>query len=291
MFTIALLTAFFALLVASWTDLRTREVPDWLNYGLIAAGVGLNVLASIVFHSWWPILYSAAGLGFFVGLGYVLFYAGQWGGGDSKLLMGMGALFGVEFTLVKPFVQLETQFLVAFLINLLLVGVMYALSYSMILAVKHRRTVLPAFTKQMERMGMMRYVIIVLTTGLLGLAFIPSLPFVRVSIFLLATLLFTTFYLFAFIKAVEKTCMYKWVLPSVLTEGDWIARDVIVDKKRICGPKDLGIEKKQIAELEKLYSQNKIRKVFIKEGIPFVPSFFLGFLVTVYWGNLFLLLL
>ena len=41
--------AFFALLIASYTDLRTREVPDWLNFGLIGTGFGINLLFSIIF--------------------------------------------------------------------------------------------------------------------------------------------------------------------------------------------------------------------------------------------------
>lgn len=29
--------AFSALIIGSITDLRTREVPDWVNYGLLAS--------------------------------------------------------------------------------------------------------------------------------------------------------------------------------------------------------------------------------------------------------------
>ena len=84
-----------------------------------------------------------------------------------------------------------------------------------------------------------------------------------------------------FVKAVEKACMLKRVKPSELTEGDWIAKDVIVKNKRICGPKDLGIEKAQIRQLIRL----KIKSVIIKVGIPFVPSFLLAFVLTLWIGN------
>ena len=60
--------------------------------------------------------------------------------------------------------------------------------------------------------------------------------------------------------------------------------DVKHGKKVICSPKDLGISKAQIAELKKL----KIKSVVVKEGIPFVPSFLLSFLVTMYIGNIIL---
>ncbi|RLI48695.1 MAG: hypothetical protein DRP09_21205, partial [Candidatus Thorarchaeota archaeon] len=93
-------------------------------------------------------------------------------------------------------------------------------------------------------------------------------------------------YVWIFIKAVEQSCMYKFVKPSQLTEGDWIAKDIVVGKKRIAGPKDLGIEKKQIHELIELYKQKKVNKVLIKQGIPFVPSFLIAFIVSIIYGNL-----
>ena len=74
--------------------------------------------------------------------------------------------------------------------------------------------------------------------------------------------------------------MEKYVDPEKLTEGDWIVNDVLVGGKRICGPKDLGISLEQIGHLIKLKHKKKIKKVLIKEGIPFIPAFFLGFIVT-----------
>ena len=79
--------------------------------------------------------------------------------------------------------------------------------------------------------------------------------------------------------------MLKYVNPKELTEGDWIAEDIIVSKKRICGPKDLGIEMRQIKKLISLKKKGKIKKVLIKVGIPFVPSFLIAFVVTYIWGN------
>ena len=84
--------------------------------------------------------------------------------------------------------------------------------------------------------------------------------------------------------------MLKYVLPKQLTEGDWIAKDVKVDGKYITGPKDLGIEKKQIRRLVSFYKKNKVKKILIKEGIPFVPNFFIAYVVTLIFGNFIFLL-
>ena len=80
--------------------------------------------------------------------------------------------------------------------------------------------------------------------------------------------------------------MLKYVTPKQLTEGDWIAKDVKISGKYVTGPKDLGIEKKQIRKLIEFYKKGKIKKVLIKEGIPFVPSFFIAYVVTLMFGNL-----
>ena len=48
---------------------------------------------------WMYSLEGLFGLIVFVVVGYIMFYAGQWGGGDSKLLMGLGALIGLKLTL------------------------------------------------------------------------------------------------------------------------------------------------------------------------------------------------
>ena len=88
--------AFIALLIGSITDLKTREVPDWVNYGLICSGVALNLLFSIIYSNPSFILSSIIGLAIFFVIAYVMFYAGQWGGGDSKMLMGIGAIIGIK---------------------------------------------------------------------------------------------------------------------------------------------------------------------------------------------------
>ena len=41
------------LIIAAITDLKTREVPDLLSYGLIAVGLGLNLLFSFIYQNYW----------------------------------------------------------------------------------------------------------------------------------------------------------------------------------------------------------------------------------------------
>ena len=83
------------LAAASWHDLRTREVPDLLSYGLIVFAAAYGTLKAILLWNWQPFLAMAAGELAMLLLGLLMFYGGQWGGADSKLLIGMGGLYGL----------------------------------------------------------------------------------------------------------------------------------------------------------------------------------------------------
>lgn len=260
-----------ALGIGSYTDFKVREVPDWISYGLIFTGLGLRAIFSLAYLEWSYIIEGLAGFGIFLALALVMFYAGQWGGGDAKVLMGLGALIGVQFTF--------NTFLVGFFVNTLIAGAIFGLVFSIVLAMKHKQ----AFAKKAQDLYLAKtkhkYLAWAISGVFLVMAFI--IPELRISFVLFAMLSFITFYLFVFIKAIEEAAMIKQVSPKQLTEGDWIVNDIIVKGKRICGPKDLGIEKAQIEQLIKL----KVKSITIKEGIPFVPSFLLGFIVTMVWGN------
>ena len=94
MLLIGIIIAFVALIIASITDLKSREVPDYISYGLIFIAFAISIFDSVLTWSYIPFVISM--IGFIVGLivAYGMFYLGQWGGGDSKLIMGLGALIG-----------------------------------------------------------------------------------------------------------------------------------------------------------------------------------------------------
>ena len=278
--------SFIALLIGSATDLKTREVPDWLNYGLVISGLSLNLLFSTLYSNSSFIINSIIGLAVLFGIAYIMFYAGQWGGGDSKILMGLGAMIGIDVSFKTP------QFLFEFLINALLIGAIYGLFWSIFLSIKNKEKFLKEFKKILSENNVVKvkYLLLLILMLLLILLFFIKLDYIKLLILLLLFLVFTTFYLWVFVKAIEKSAMYKFVEPSKLTEGDWIVDDIFVDKQYICGPKDLGIEKRQIKKLIELHKQGKVKKILIKEGIPFVPSFLIAFVVTLMFGSLVMLL-
>ncbi len=282
---IAAVLALIALAIASYTDIKTREVPDMVSYGILFAGIGVRLIFFAGTFEWRYLLDGLVGFVLFFGIACAMFYAGQWGGGDSKVLMGLGALFGIDTARVFGGGFGETL-APAFLINALLAGAVYGLGWTLFLACRHKKKFLQELkklrTKKMLRLRNALLVVMGLT--ILGIIFLKQpLEKLALVVFFVSTTLLYYFWLGA--KAVENACMYKTVPPEKLTEGDWIVKDIVVAGKRITGPKDLGISKEQIAKLIRLKKQHKIQNILIKEGIPFVPSFLIGFLMTLAWGN------
>jgi len=280
-----------ALITGMITDFKTREVPDWLNFSLIFSGIGINLIATIVYSNWSFILNSLAGLAFGVAIALIMFYGGQWGGGDSKMLMGLGALLGLNVSKFQ-FLPIFNSFFVSFFVNMLLIGSIYGLIWISVLAVKNRKKIVKRFKELREKRFFIRirWVFLFLLLVIIVIMFLDLglMKFYLIG-FILATFFIT--YLWNFVKAVEEISMIKRIDVEKLTEGDWIVKDVTMGKKRICGPKDFGISRKQIEKLIRLKRRGKIKKILIKEGIPFIPSFLLAFIITLIFGNLLTLVL
>jgi len=267
------------LAIGSITDFRKREVPDWLSYAAIGAGIGIRLIFAIALWSWAPLIEGALGFIPIFILALVMFYAGQWGGGDSKVLMGIGILIGAKPTL------LVFPMLLTFFINIVMAGSAYGLLYSLVLAALHAKEFTKEFKKHLAGWRILKYICYSLGVLFVIASFFTGELILKLLLIMLSAFSICLFFIWIFIKSLEKAVMIKKVLVEKLTEGDWIVKDVKVDGKYICGPKDLGIEKYQIAKLIRLKRQDKIRWVMVKEGIPFVPGFLLAFIATLVFGN------
>lgn len=292
---------FLGLLIGTITDFRKREVADWVNFGLMFAGLGLRLIFSIVSGDWWFFILAALVIAIMYLLGLAMFYTGQWGGGDSKMLMGLAALFTTYnislfgFNPVIPdFIQTffnwsfpyNLSFFFHFLFNSLMVGGLYGIVWSLILIAKHYTKYKKEFAKQ--KIINKKYLYIGTSVAIVFFMLSLTLDLLfKVPLVALSFMILVMPWLFMFSKAVENACMIRMMKTKDLTEGEWIVDNVYQNKKLICGPKDLGVSIKQIAELKKA----KIEAVKVKIGIPFVPAFFIAFIVTAVVGNVFLIVL
>ena len=271
--------AFAALAAASYNDLRTREVPDWLSYALLGAALGLRLLFSAAYYDWTIIAEGLAGFGLLLLVGCVLYYSGQWGGGDSKLLMGVGAILGFPLLSVDSLSVLLSNSLIIFLVASLFAGATYGLVWVIVLALRSFSSVSREFYKEHKQVRL--YGIVFLAFFVVATLFSFYLPFyLRLLTVVLSLFPFTSFYLWLFVHSVEKVAFYKRISPYQLTEGDWIALPITVGRVAIPAF-GTGATKNQIQKLRALYDRRKISSVLIKQGIPFVPSFLLGFVLTI----------
>jgi prepilin peptidase CpaA len=78
------------LLIATWCDLRTREIPDWISVALVLIGITAAGFGWAGVR-WWMVL-SGLLLGLLIG--FALFRFARFGGGDAKLIAGIGAILG-----------------------------------------------------------------------------------------------------------------------------------------------------------------------------------------------------
>jgi len=76
--------------VATFTDLRSRRIPNWLVLPFLAAGFA----ASGWFHGWHGIVQSLEGAGLALAIYGFFFFMGGMGAGDVKLCVAIGAWIG-----------------------------------------------------------------------------------------------------------------------------------------------------------------------------------------------------
>lgn len=273
------------LAIATITDIKKREVPDSLNFGLIILGIIIGIILSVIRSNWQPIIASVIGLAIGYVVGAIMFYTGQWGGGDAKMLMGMGSVIGVQWTEISKIVtgNFSVPYFITTIITIFIAGGVYGVFYTIGLIIKNWKEFKEEFRKKrQEKQALkLRKIVIGICLAIIILMLIVNDQRIRLVFGIMGLFIFLGQYLAIVSKVVEQVCMIKTIPIRKLTEGDWIVEKIIVKGKEICGPKDLGISLEQIEELKK----SKVRTIKIKEGIPFIPGFLLGYILMIIFGN------
>jgi Flp pilus assembly protein protease CpaA len=246
------------LIVASLQDLKRREVDNWLNLFLVFGGLTYLSYSALFSSDYFLIL--QAGLAVVVMFFFMnLFYYGRvFAGGDAKLLFAMTAFF-VSTTFYLTLINIGL-----FLLLLMFAGSIYGISFSLFLYLRSPREV----NAKMKEVFSSKFIRGILFGGLSVLVFgVFSLYFVLLGAFFV---LFALLYVFA--RGLELVSMTRFVSGRDLREGDWLAEDIYVGKKKIKATWD-GLT---LNDLKLLSRKNQVK---IKEGIPFVPSFLIAFFI------------
>jgi preflagellin peptidase FlaK len=87
-----LVLASIILFHASYLDIKKREIEEWHWIILAIVGFVHAIYLSFAFQSFRPLLITGGVFLLMFGVALLLFYLGLFGGGDGKILMGLGAL-------------------------------------------------------------------------------------------------------------------------------------------------------------------------------------------------------
>ncbi len=276
--------ALIGCVIASYWDLKTTEVPDSVPYSMISAGILIYLVQSILANSIEPLANSVMmGISLFV-FGYILYYFGQWGGADAKILSSIGFLLpdipSVTISQSLPIFPLTLPFPLTYVANLFLVGTVYMFIYAFFIAANDRKIV-SHFRKDVRsstKLILFSSIALFIFLSLIGFEFYRSIGadpefygvFSKSAITVIATS--AIFLLYKFARVVENVGFKKRIPVSDVKEGD------VLMKSKVW----VGIEN---AELHKLRSSGK-KYVWIKEGVRFIPAFLLALIFTIYYGDI-----
>ena len=398
---ILIILALTALIIGSYTDFKIREIADWISFGLVFSALGVRLISSLVTKN--PFIFVeglwAAGLMF--GVSAILFYTGQWGGGDAKLLIGMGAIIGIPLPYFNSLKTILYSNLVLFFFAIIFCGAIFSLLFSVYLIIINYKKFKKEFIVQKPKNKLYKISKIFSAAFLLFstylLIFIDA--YIGITAMLFSVMFFCLGLISVILKAVENSSMIIPHKAKDLVEGDWIDEPILLNNKTIlkkkvitlkdliliqkhnfdnvklkvkkrffnrthlvpltqlsenmflvesfksekfklpkgklsekdiqkldmflrkhhfdkilvtrkvlglkihkhvhpfdlkvgdkleqpitscfyvAGPNDLGLEKYQIAEIVKLEKQKLIKKILVKDGVPFIPAFLLGYIV------------
>lgn len=263
--------------LAGYWDIRYTEFPDWLPYSMIILALVVKGISSYVENDWW-ILGNSVFVGvIFLALGLLLYFSKQWGDGDAWLLGALGFLFpGQPGFGPKTFLP----FPLTLLLNFLLVSLVYLIIYSIAIGMKNRginRKYLEYLRKEKRRfVGFSLFFFAVSWGFALFTYFWFSLEIVNVTQMIMLPFLLTFILFFSYYaKMVEGNLFKREIRTSELKEGD-----VILDGKW------RGLTQKEVREIKR-----EKKRVWIKEGVRFAPVFVITMLISLFYGDLILILI
>ncbi|MBS3081634.1 prepilin peptidase [Candidatus Pacearchaeota archaeon] len=253
--------AFVAILFAVIQDIRTREIANWTTFSLLAFVIAYRAFYSIYTDDVLFFVFGIGGILLFMILGYSLYYSKVFAGGDAKLLFGLGGIF--QYSSLIDYVYYGFGFLFV----LFSLGVVYTLIYSLFLAGRNYSSFKKSFFVNFSKVKY--YFVASLIVSFLAYFWLFNLTNSFTYLFF-ALFVAILPLLFAYVKAVESSCMIKLVSPKDLTEGDWLEKNVYVGKHTIL-KNFQGLSFEEI-----LLLRRSGKKVWIKNGVPFAPAFLLA---------------
>jgi Flp pilus assembly protein protease CpaA len=255
---------FITSLAAGLYDLKTTNVPDKLCISMIIVGLITHILTGVFTGDFSYFVNSLLFGGLFLGFGLLMYYTGQWGGGDGELLVSMGVLLPSLHSVSTYF-----PFAMSFFINSFFIGAFWSVAFSMYYVYKN-----PSTTTNFFR-GFQNPVILGVTVAPLALSI--AMLFVNTLFSLMFILVFVLFVFYRFSRVIENA-FYMRIPVSKLRVDDMLGEDI--PRLRLYKKYIKGLTKEQVSKIKK----NK-KYITIKEGVRYGIVFSLSLLFTVFFGD------
>jgi len=266
--------------IAAVYDLKTTEIPDQIPYAMTVIAIVFVFVEAFLQKSFMPILVSfVSGIVLLI-LGFLMYYLGQWGGGDAKLLAAIGFMSPGLSLIAK---NIQFPFALSYYLNLMFIGyTVYTLAYvaflsilnkkvfhQFFLSIKSAANTILIFSSVLFLVFVFLNWFVFHSLGLsidLQLMLVNSLFFLFLSLFL--------FFLWKFLKVGNEVLFKKRIPVSKLKVGDMLLENKLYE----------GLTAREVRKIKK----SGKKYVWIKSGICFAPMFPLVLLFTCFLGDAFL---
>lgn len=273
--------------LASWYDLRTTEVPDLVPFATGMTGVIIHLIRSLVANNFSFLLSSLAVGTIFLAIGYACYLVGLWGGADALILGAIGYVLPELPSQFSALLSPLWPYQLTLILNIFLVGSVYSILYSIVLAWRKENRLQLVLDQFKERKKSIMLSASLVGGSLVAMSFyfvlMAQIRLVRVLerglfFFSLFLLLVLTYY---FLKGLEENEMKRKIPVAQLKEGDVLAQDVELEGGSLSSRKIQGLDKDEVEAIK----QEK-EKVMVKSGVCFIPTFPLAVLLTLAVGDL-----
>ncbi|MFQ6010509.1 MAG: prepilin peptidase [Candidatus Aenigmatarchaeota archaeon] len=269
---IAVAVALVGSAAAGLWDLRTTNVPEIIVFPMAALGILIHAAESFLSGTYAPIVISLqVGIAFTL-FGILMYYLGAWGDGDSALFAAIGFLLpsAPSFAAFTIF-----PFPVTFFVNLFLIGAVYSIIYSIALVLRSKK-LKKKVTREIR--SDIKFLPIFIVPAALLVYLLPHALTVA-----LAVLIVLLFPLYRVSRAIEKG-LKKRISTKKLREGDMVAQNIPFLK--ISKRKIRGLTKREVRAIRR-----KMKYIYVREGVRYTIVFFLALSLTLFYGDVVLLLL
>ncbi|HLC51314.1 MAG TPA: prepilin peptidase, partial [archaeon] len=240
--------AFIGSVIAALWDLKTTDIPDVLVAGMVIVALAFGAGEGISTGDYTALTLSVGTGLIFLAIGLIMYFSGQWGGGDGGLLVGIGMLMSY---LNQDYIS----FPVAYLSNIVIVGVGWSIVYASYI-ISGNRSLFAALRKEFGKtllsFGMLLIIVGLGLSSLLFFYFYPRIVAIPIIIIIL-------YILYRLAKIVDAS-FFRKISSKDLKVGDMIGEDIPrlkIGKKLIRGL--TAAEVKRIQKMKKT--------VLIREGI------------------------